>query len=88
MTSSGKKPGFGDLDENQDYFHYDDYSAEVKELEGGDKTATDALADNNVAILVLSMVGAIVAVIGVVAFATHRNGLASRLQKYPVGIVM
>ena len=30
-TSSGKKPGFGDLDGNQDYFPYDEYSNEVKD---------------------------------------------------------
>ena len=27
------KPGFGDLDENQDYFPYDNYSDEVKDPE-------------------------------------------------------
>ena len=33
LTSSGKKPVFGELDENQDYFPYDDYSNEVNEPE-------------------------------------------------------
>ena len=44
-TSSGKKPAFGDLDENQDYFSYEEYSSEVKAEPKGDdmsKIATEA----------------------------------------------
>ena len=45
-TSSGKKPAFGDLDDNQDYFSYKDYSSEVKAEPKGDdmsKIATEAV---------------------------------------------
>ena len=35
LIFSGKEAAFGDLDENQDYFPYEEYSDELKDPEAG-----------------------------------------------------
>ena len=80
LTTTGKKPAFGDLDPHQDYFEYIDYSKEDERDDDGkpttgsgpDRNETSDPADNSVTIIVLSTLAAVIAVIVIVAVGAHK----------------
>ena len=82
LKASGKKPAFGDLDENQEYFHYEEYSNEVEDCEDDGKTNSGS-DPNSVTIIVLSTIAAVLAVFGIVAFGARKYGWYDKIRKRP-----